>query len=67
MSHDEAAREAVRRWGFSAFTESNAAGFFGVGFRNNEYPTRSVVKGTGLSWEAAFADADRREEAPSRD
>lgn len=63
MTKREALAEARRRWGRSAYTVSTnpvLAQRFGVrasyhvGFVGME-------RGTGNTWEAAFADADRRE------
>jgi hypothetical protein len=54
MTREEALQEAQRRWGNDAYVWKGTSGKFYVepGGKDLFY---------GASWEAAFADADRRE------
>lgn len=54
MTREEALKEAQRRWGYEGY----AWGHCCVGLEDGG---AFETKGTGDSWEAAFADADRRE------
>jgi len=62
VTRAEALAEAQRRWGLRAKlwnrTDPRYKGRFRVGRELREYC--GEVMGSGPSWEAAFADADRR-------
>lgn len=67
MTDDQAVDEAGRRWGRWAAVEIEEsvdgpkhAPIYRVGVRAVTAPLRLIVSGKGRSWEAAFADADRR-------
>lgn len=68
MTIEEAQAEAVRRWGPNAqAVESWQQGIshFTVGVRmTGESKFLPAIAGKGDSWEAAFADADRRHPEP---
>lgn len=59
MTQQEALQEAQRRWGQEAVAIAYPQGICEV--NSNPYSKKPWVYGTGNSWEAAFADADRRE------
>jgi hypothetical protein len=56
VTYDEAKREAERRWGAAAFVAYWSFDHHEVG----TIGSLLKVRGEGDSWEAAFADADRR-------
>lgn len=61
MKQQEAVNEAQKRWGDAVFAEyfkSKVGGRFYVGIKTPAH--KWVWKGKGDSWEAAFADADKR-------
>ena len=58
MTREEAMQEARRRWGKWGWILRRAS-FFQVGTLNGA--NRQLCIGYGDSWEAAFADADRKE------
>ena len=64
MTGEEAWTEALNRWGQTAYATTDY-GYFEVG--SLRLSVRGNVKfnpsGMGDSWEAAFADADRKENA----
>lgn len=61
MTEWQARQEARNRWGLEAFVEETMAGFY---VRSSEEWNKAKHMGWGLSWEAAFADADRRSLEP---
>lgn len=69
MTRAEALAEAQRRWGTNAYVQRGPiSDTYRVGTEHFDpfYPGNPAdhfeVKGSGDSWEAAFADADRRAE-----
>jgi hypothetical protein len=60
MTEWRARHEARTRWGLEAFVEEPMAGFY---VRSHERWNKANHFGWGLSWEEAFADADRRAKA----
>ena len=69
MTKRDALAEARRRWGFLGsvwyYPKCSHSFHFRVGTTRRAGPDRLLVdckvKGIGGTWEAAFADADRRE------
>lgn len=57
MTQQEALQEAQRRWG----KDAEVCRYFYLPFSHAVYAVGHVEKGTGDTWEAAFADADRKE------
>ena len=71
MTKAQALGEAQRRWGLGAYVSSSPSRFF---TKSPEPPRmtrfvyaryRGIIMGRGLTWEEAFADADRREKERS--
>lgn len=67
MSRSEALKEARRRWGADAYADggphTKQVGLLldAKRFPSGEPCKAQAPRGEGPSWEAAFADADRRE------
>lgn len=64
MTRAEALAEARRRWGTNAWVKSTRSGepeLYAVGdYVIRKSPVRNLRGSAFFSWEAAFADADRR-------
>jgi hypothetical protein len=60
MTRDEAQAEARRRWGSDGYAWTDSAGYR-VGVIPRDKITGGIIRGRGPTYEAAFADADRRE------
>ena len=60
MTREEALQESRRRWGETALVD-DWRNVGGMAFVASSFPIRAGEWGNGSSWEAAFADATRRE------
>lgn len=61
-TQEQAQAEARKRWGLDVFAEELEARVwqrFCVGIKNGA--NKWITKGRGDSWDAAFADADRKQ------
>lgn len=63
MTQQEALEEARRRWGPEAVAihyDLRSDDHHSFEVNSDPYSPKPLAYGTGASWEAAFADADRR-------
>lgn len=64
MTQDEALREACRRWGDNAAVFAMSGGLKSVFRRDLRMNSKLRRMGEGYTWEAAFADAEKKGEMP---